>query len=43
MELVFLKKLMLMKQANKKIAIFIFIGIFYLNFNQMSATDAMIY
>ena len=45
-ELKFLKKLMLTKQANQKSAIFVTIGVFYiktLSFNQMSAMDAMIY
>ena len=45
-ESTFLKKLMLIRQANQKSAIFVTVGIFYiktLNFNQMSAMDAMIY
>ena len=42
----FLKDLMLIRQANQKSVIFVTIGIFYikaLSFNQMSAMDAMIY
>ena len=45
-ELTFLKELMLIRQVNQKSAIFVIIGIFFkknaLNFNQMSAMDAMI-
>ena len=42
---VFLKKLMLIRQANQKSSTFVTIGIFQtkgLNFNQISAMDAMI-
>ena len=45
-ELMFLKELMLIKQANQKSGIFVTIGIFQvkaLNFNQMSAMAVMIY
>ena len=45
-ELTFLKELMLIRQGNQKKAIFVTIGIFQikiLNFNQLSAMDAMIY
>ena len=45
-ELTFLKELMLIKQANQKSAIFVTIAVFQiktLNFNKMSAIDAMIY
>ena len=45
-ELMFLKELMLAKHGNQKRAIFVAIGIFYINalsFNQISAMDAMIY
>ena len=45
-ELTFPKELMLTKQVNQKSIIFVTIGIFKikaLNFNQMSAIDAMIY
>ena len=44
--LTFLKKLMLIKQANQKSLIFVTIGNLktkVLNFNQMSAMDVMIY
>ena len=44
-ELTFLK-LMLIKQANQKSAIFVAIGIFWikvLSFNQMSVIDVMVY
>ena len=46
MELMFLKKLMLIKQANQKSVIFVTIGISQikiLSCNQMSAKDVMIY
>ena len=45
-ELTFLKALMLIRRANQKTAIFVSTDIFSikcLNFNQMSAMDAMIY
>ena len=45
-ELKFLKKLMLIKQANRKSAIFVTTGIFQIklkSINQMSGMDAMIY
>ena len=44
-ELTFLKELMLIRQANQTSVIFVTIGVFlikHLNFNQMSAIDAMI-
>ena len=45
-ELTFPKELMLIKQVHQKSAIFVTIGIssiIALSFNQMSATDVMIY
>ena len=45
-EFMFLKALMLTRQANQKSVIFATIDIFYikvLSFNQISAIDAMIY
>ena len=44
-ELMFLKELMLIRQANQKIAIFVTIGIFQIKgfvFKHMCAIDAMI-
>ena len=40
-ELTFLKELMLIRQANQTSVIFVTVGV--LDFNQMSAIDAMIY
>ena len=45
-ELTFLKELLLIKQTNQNSVIFVTVDIFsikVLNFNQMSAIDAMIY
>ena len=45
-ELTFMKELMLIKQVNEKSEVFATIVTFYikgLNFNQMSAVDAMFY
>ena len=46
LELRFLRKLILIRQVNQKSAIFVITSIFQikgLNFNQMSAMDAMTY
>ena len=40
-ELTFLKELMLIRQADQRSVIFVTVGV--LDFNQMSAVDAMIY
>ena len=45
-ELTFMKELLLIKQTNQNSVIFVTVDIFsikVLNFNQMSAIDAMIY